>query len=263
MKALKIAIVQMNCVLADKAANFAKATKMIAESADMKAQLIILPELFSTGYMVTAHDLELAEAIPGPTTEWLTELAIRYHVYIAAAIIEKGEDGTLYDTAVIAGPEGYVNKYRKIHLWGTEPERFARGTTLPVFKLPFATIGLQICYEIGFPEPARVLTQAGAEIIVYTSAFGKARAYAWDIASRSRALENGVYVLACNRIGTEEAVFGGLSRVVAPNGDIVAGASADAECVISAVIDLDAIAEQRRAIPYLRDLYTKLILEKF
>lgn len=157
-----------------------------------------------------------------------------------------------------------MDKYRKIHLWGTEPERFARGAALPVFKLPFATIGLQICYEIGFPEPARVLTQAGAEIIVYTSAFGKARSYAWDIASRSRALENGVYVLACNRIGAEEdAVFGGLSRVVAPNGDIVAGTSADAECVISAVIDLDAIAEQRRAIPYLRDLYTKLILEKF
>ncbi len=263
MNALKIAIVQMNCVPADKIANFEKAAKMIAESADMKAQLIILPELFSTGYMAVARDRELAEAIPGPTTEWLTKLAIRYHVYVVAAIIEKDEAGTLYDTAVIAGPEGYVDKYRKIHLWGTEPERFARGATLPVFKLPFATIGLQICYEIGFPEPARILAQAGAEIIVYTSAFGKARAYAWNIASRSRALENGVYVLACNRIGTEEeAVFGGLSRVVAPNGDILASASADAECVISAVIDLDAIAEQRRAIPYLRDLNFQLIMEK-
>ena len=204
MKALKIAIVQMNCVLADKAANFAKVTKIIAENADMKAQLIILPELFSTGYMVSALDRELAEVIPGPTTEWLTDLAKQYHVYFAAAIIELGEDGILYDTAIIVGPEGYMDKYRKIHLWGTEPERFARGAALPVFKLPFATIGLQICYEIGFPEPARVLTQAGAEIIVYTSAFGKARSYAWDIASRSRALENGVYVLACNRIGAEE-----------------------------------------------------------
>lgn len=105
MKALKIAIVQMNCVLADKAANFAKVTKMIAENADMKAQLIILPELFSTGYMVSALDRELAEVIPGPTTEWLTELAKQYHVYFAAAIIELGEDGILYDTAIIVGPD--------------------------------------------------------------------------------------------------------------------------------------------------------------
>lgn len=150
MKALKIAIVQMNCVLADKAANFAKATKMIAENADLQAQLIILPELFSTGYMVAAHDRELAEVIPGPTTEWLTELAKQYHVYFAAAIIELGEDGILYDTAIIVGPDGYMDKYRKIHLWGAEPERFAKGAALPVLSCLLQPLACRYAMKLVF-----------------------------------------------------------------------------------------------------------------
>ena len=108
------------------------------------------------------------------------------------------------------------------------------------------------------PEGARKLAQAGAQIIVYTSAFGRARGYAWDLASRARALENGVFVLACNRCGQEkDTSYGGLSRIVAPNTTVLAGAGADGEAVVMADIDLAEIEAQRQAIPYLKDLENK------
>lgn len=261
---ITVAAVQMDCVLGDKNANLAKAEKFIAQASGHGAKLVVVPELFSTGYRLDEDYPKHAEPIPGETTARLTEIAKKYDVYIIGAILEKGEDGVVYDTAVAIGAEGLLGKYRKMHLWGNESKYFGRGNTLCVVKLPFATVGLQICYEIGFPEQARVLTQMGADIIVYTSAFGKARAYAWDVASRSRALENGAYVIACNRVGTElDTVLGGLSRIVAPNTDVIAGVGADCESIVCADIDLDFVPIQRRTIPYLRDLNKNLIIKPF
>jgi predicted amidohydrolase len=121
---------------------------------------------------------------------------------------------------------------------------------------------MQICYEVGFPEGSRILTLSGADIVVYPSAFGKARLYAWDVATRSRALENGIYVIACNRTGTEkgETTFGGTSRIVNPEGKILAEASQEDEVILSE-IDLDVVARQRRTIPYLRDLNKSVLLK--
>lgn len=252
------AVIQMDCVPGDKKKNLAHASDLIARAADCGARLIVLPELFHTGYRVEAQDAVLAESVPGPVTEWMQALAERYDAYLAAAVMEKTEDG-LYDTAVLVGPEGYLFRHRKMHLWGGETERFRKGSALEVARLPFADVGLLICYEIGFPEEARVLTEKGADILIYPSAFGRARAYAWDTASRSRALENGVYVLACNRCGKEmDTDFGGLSRIVAPDTSILAGAGADGEAVICAQIDLGAVSRQRQAIPYLQDLDDRL-----
>ncbi len=260
---IKTAVIQMDCVPFDKEKNLGHAEELIAGAAAAGAEFIVLPELFSTGYRVEEKDAVLAEPVPGPTTEWMQGLAGRYGVCIAGAVMESC-GGSIYDTAVIAGPEGLAGRYRKMHLWGTEPERFRRGCELPVFSLPFGRIGLQICYEIGFPEQARVLALKGAQIIVYTSAFGKARDYAWNIASRSRALENGVYVVACNRTGIEkDTVFGGLSRIVAPDSRVIAGTECDGEAVICAEIDLAEIEEQRKRIPYLRDLNKGLIIKGF
>ena len=259
-----VALIQMDCVLEDKEHNLEHAAKLIAKAAARDASLIVLPELFSTGYRVEPADYELAESIPGATTDWMQKQAGLYTAYLIATIIEKDVNGDLYDTAVVVGPEGLISRYRKMHLWAGEAKRFKRGNTLDIVELPFAKIGLQVCYEIGFPEQARVLTQAGAQIIVYSSAFAKTRAYVWDISSKSRALENGVFVLACNRTGVEyETTFGGLSRIVAPNSDVLAGTGTDGEAVICAELELDDIEKQRLRIPFLRDLNSKLVLKKF
>ena len=185
-----VSVVQMNCIRGEKQRNLARAEKFIDEAARRGSRLVVLPELFSTGYRVEWDDEKLAETIPGPVTDWMRILAKKHSLYLAGAIIEKDDEtGQLYDTAVLVGPEGIEGKHRKMHLWSGEEKRFGNGTELQTVTLPFATVGMLICYEIGFPEQSRVLTEKGADIILFPSAFGKARAHVWDVASRARALE--------------------------------------------------------------------------
>lgn len=179
-------------------------------------------------------------------------------------MIEKGEDGILYDTAVMVGAKGCLGKQRKMHLWGDEDRRFGRGKDIGVIDLPFGKVGMLICYEIGFPEMARIQVRKGASILIYTSAFGRARYYAWDIASRSRALENGVFVVACNRCGRDKDTdFGGLSRIVGPDGTLLASCRADGDAVVCAEIDLDEVVRMRNCLPYLRDMDERLYNDQF
>ncbi|GAX89252.1 carbon-nitrogen hydrolase family protein [Effusibacillus lacus] len=258
-----VAAVQMNCVLGDKTENLKKALFLIEDAVQQGAKLIVLPELFNTGYRVEERDPELAEPIPGPTTQWMSRLSQKHHVYLIGCILEKSViSGLVYDTAVVVGPHGLVGFYRKVHLWDTENTRFAKGEEFPVFDLGFARLGVQICYEIGFPEGSRILALNGADIVVYPSAFGQARRYAWDLATRSRALENGVFVIASNRTGIEkgETAFGGGSRIVNPQGMVLREALSEDEALV-AEIDLSLVETQRRTIPYLRDLNKSIILK--
>ncbi|MFY0545652.1 carbon-nitrogen hydrolase family protein [Brevibacillus sp. H7] len=262
---LHVSAIQMNCILGNKQKNLHKAKMLIDEAARKGAKLIVLPELFNTGYRVEENDVELAEWIPGETTDWMTKICKDKQVYLIGCILEKSiTNGIVYDTAVVVGPKGLIGSYRKIHLWDTENTRFAKGEEYPVFDLGFVRLGVQICYEVGFPEGSRILSLKGADLVVYPSAFGKARLYAWDLATRSRALENGVYVIAANRTGTEkgETTFGGTSRIVDPQGKVLAEALEENE-VITAEIRLDLVAKQRRTIPYLRDLNKGLVVQAF
>lgn len=262
---LRVAAVQMNCELGSKVDNKMKAEQLVEKASNRNAELVVLPELFSTGYRVEERDLELAELIPGETTHWMIDQCVKYKIYLVAAILEMGvSTGLVYDTLVVTGPTGLIGKYRKTHLWDQEKNRFAKGDQLPVFNIGDFILGPQICYEVGFPEGARILTFKGADIIVYPSAFGKSRLYAWDIATRSRALENGTYVIACNRSGVEKEAteFAGHSRIVDPMGNVLAEAERDDEVIVSD-LDLSLISEQRRKIPYLRDFNREMISREY
>lgn len=255
---VKVAAIQMDCIPGNKKENIDKSVSLLKESIDYGAKLVVLPELFSTGYWVKELDMELAETIPGETTLKLERIAKKQNIYIAGAILEHGEArGVIYDTAFFITPQGLNGIYRKICLWDTEKIRFKSASAYPsIFKSSIGNVGLQICYEIGFPEGARMLALQGADILLYPSAFGKPRLYIWDIATRSRAIENGVYLIAANRSGTEDngkIEFAGHSRIVSPKGEILAEAENEDQ-VIVVDIDLSAIAKQRRAVPYLRDL---------
>lgn len=262
----KVAAIQMNCVLGNKEENFNKAYSLIQEATKKQAELIVLPELFSTGYRVEEREVMLAERFPSnsDTLDWMTDVARELDIILAACITEESEvDGVVYDTAVIVDKSGLQSSYRKIYLWDQENVRFAKGHNYPACSIGNLNIGLQICYEVGFPEGARILTLQGANLLIYPSAFGNARLYAWDIATRARALENGCYVIAANRIGTEkdETTFGGHSRIVDPTGKVLAQALDD-EGIVMAEIDLALVREQRRTIPYLRDLNIPLVVNE-
>ena len=252
----KVAAIQMDCHLGQKGENLIKAKGLILQAVSQGAILIVLPELFSTGYRVEELDMELAETIPGYTSKWMEELSQSKKIYLIGSILERSIiSGIVYDTAVVTGPNGFIGSYRKIHLWDSENTRWAKGKEYPIFDLGFARLGVQICYEIGFPEGSRVLSLKGADVIAYPSAFGKARLYAWDVASRSRALENAVYAIAANRVGNEKETteFGGSSRIVDPQGRVMVEATNGDEVIVASV-DLSFIQKQRQTIPYLRDL---------
>ena len=251
---LKVASIQFDTLLGSVPENLDKAERLIDDALASGAQLIVLPELFNTGYRLDDHYGQYAESIPGPSVERISAVAQREKIYLVGCIAEKDPStGHIFDTAFLTGPEGFVGAYRKIHLWGQEPNYFHTGPVFPVFQTPWCKIGLLICYDVGFPEAARCLALAGAEMILLPSAFGMPRLYAWDLATRSRALENGCYLIAANRIGREkDSEFCGHSRVVDPQGNVIVDAGLQ-ETVIAADVDISEVHQQRERIPYLRD----------
>lgn len=279
---LNIALIQMcpKPFLRDE--NLALALKLAKDSLKKGANLVVFHELFDSGYCVAQRDSDFALDFSKPqkhaTFKALSAFAKENSVHIVACGIEKSGK-KLYDTAYIIAPSGKcVGKHRKIYLWGKEKSRFYKGKKYEVFKLNFgnfsAKVGLQICYEIGFGVGANILALQGAEILIYPSAFGAARAYNWDLLSRARAVENGCFVLACNHSGIEssaldsalstqkDAEFVGDSRIISPQGKIIKKATQLNQAII-AQINLDEIYPQREAIPYLKDFDTKLTKRSF
>jgi predicted amidohydrolase len=254
------AAIQMDCILGDYEANMAKAERMVEEAVSKGAKLIVLPELFSTGFRLDERYYEFAEHIPnGNTVRKLEQWAKAWNVYIVGCIVEHGAiSGIVHDTAMLVGPSGYIGKHRKMNPWWQEKLYFKPGGDFSVFDTPLGRLGIAICYEGGFPEISRQLAIKGADLIIVPSAFGKARLYAWEIFTRARALENGCFLIAANRCGEEKGVaFAGHSRIVNPQGAVKAELAAG-DGVILADVDLEEVARQRRNIPYLLDLRTDL-----
>ncbi|MGL2431482.1 carbon-nitrogen hydrolase family protein [Helicobacter pylori] len=280
---LKTAVIQMQSKPYALNENLQLALNLAKEAHNKGANLIVLPELFDSGYCVKDKDTDFGldfktieygeETLKNETLRALSDFAKSSDTHIVACSIEK-TNKKLYDSAYIIPPKGkIVGKHRKIYLWGDEKSRFKRGKKYEVFTLDFgdfsAKVGLQICYEIGFGVGANLLALQGAEVLIYPSAFGKARAYNWDLLSKARALENGCFVCACNHSGEETNAklkqtleFAGDSRIIAPNGKIIAQATKFNEVII-AEMDLNEVALQRQKIPYLQDFDTKLTKKGF
>ncbi|PUD71362.1 carbon-nitrogen hydrolase family protein [Helicobacter pylori] len=266
---LKTAVIQMQSKPYALNENLQLVLNLAKEAHNKGANLIVLPELFDSGYCVNDKDADFGldfkaieyseETLKNETLRALSDFAKSSDTHIVACSIEK-TDKKLYDSAYIIPPKGGIaGKHRKIYLWGDEKSRFKRGKKYEVFTLDFgdfsAKVGLQICYEIGFGVGANLLALQGAEVLIYPSAFGKARAYNWDLLSKARALENGCFVCACNHSGEETSAklkqtleFAGDSRIIAPNGKIIAQATKLNEVII-AEMDLNEAALQRQKIP--------------
>lgn len=216
------------------------------------ARLAVLPELFSNGYV---FDPEYAEAGDGPTVTKLTELADELDISIATALLMRSGD-TLTDRAMIIGPAGVLAAADKTYLWGGESGYLTPGDRSgAVAETAVGVVGVSICYEAGFPEMVRDLALRGAQIIAVPAAFGRPRLHAWELLTRSRALENGCVVVAAGLTGDNGrgVEFAGHSRIVGPRGEVRATLGYE-EGVVSCAIDLDEIKSARIEIPYLTEL---------
>jgi len=278
-KTFKIALVQMRCS-ADPADNLTRARARIVEAADRGAKLVCLPELFRSQYFCQAEDhanFDLAEPIPGPATEALSQTAREKKVVIIASLFERRAAGVYHNTAVIIDADGkLLGSYRKMHI-PDDPLYYEKFYFTPgdlgfrAFDTACGRIGTLVCWDQWYPEAARLTALAGADVLFYPTAigwhpsekaeYGAGQAAAWQTAQRAHAIANGVYVAAVNRVGHERPAgvegegieFWGGSFVADPFGQIVAEASRDKEETLIVECDRTHQETVRRHWPFLRD----------
>lgn len=260
MTTLRAAAVQMTGTPFDIAGNAAQIQRYVRRAAEDEARLVVLPELCHTGYTHSPDLPGISGPIPGPATELLCGLAAELDLTLVTAISAHTHQGKLQDVGVVVTPAGIAATGAKHLLWGNEPSVFAAGSPdePTVADTPIGRVGVAICYEAGFPETVRRLAIDGAQIIAVPAAFGRARLHAWKLLTRSRALENGCFLIAANCSGYSAGFdFCGHSTIVDPHGERMA-LLADGSGTITAELDPASIAAARTAIPYLRDIRTVL-----
>lgn len=245
----KIACCQMQSGLGTKAENIAKMKGMLADvMASDKPDLVVFPELASTGYECSEMYGELAEEYEGSETVAIfAEEAKKYGVHIVFGMVEKDGDD-VYNTAVIIDDNGTpLGKYQKIHLVdGEETKYFKKGTEYPVFDTKIGKIGMMICWDMAYPEAARCLALGGAEIIVIPSAWETEPYYGdWDLFNQARSLDNICYTASCNHVGLDrELDFIGRSMICGPVGRTIVQAGTEDEIIV-AEVDLGVLPELR------------------
>jgi N-carbamoylputrescine amidase len=279
----KIAAVQMK-MGSDPEANFASALKHVHEAARLGAQIVCLPELFRTQYFCQREELalfDLAETIPGPSTQKLGEVAREVKIAIVASLFERRTAGLYHNTAVTIGADGAIASiYRKMHI-PDDPLYYEKYYFTPgdlgfkAVDMEFGRVGTLVCWDQWYPEGARLTALQGAEVLFYPTAigwhpaekdeFGAAQYDAWKTIQRAHAIANGVYVAAVNRVGMEHGdikgnraegpglEFWGGSFIADPFGRVIAKASHENEEILLAEVDLELIEETRRNWPFLRD----------
>ena len=240
MAKTNIACVQMDCSLGQPEANREKIIERIRAAAEREAKLVIFPECALTGYAFEslAEAEPFAESLDGPSSQAITQVCNQTGTYAAVGFIES-DAGKFYNSVMLVGPEGVIGAYRKVHLPFLGIDRFLSPGDRPfqIFELPFGKIGLNICYDISFPEPSRALKLLGAELIVLSTNWPPGAWRSPEFVVNTRALENHVFYAACNRVGTERGwQFIGRSKVADCNGDtLIEGNSENEELLIVAV----------------------------
>lgn len=278
-RTLQLALLQHACpAAATKQDHLATCERLIRQAASDGAQLIVTQELFAGHYFCQIEDealFDLAEPIPGPTSQHIASLANELNVTISASLFEKRAAGVYHNTTATFGPDGQlIGKYRKMHI--PDDPRFYEKYYFTPGDLGWQTfdhgdhnkVGTLVCWDQWFPEAARLTALKGAELLLYPTAIGyyndaeqgepadvrQQQLAAWQTMMQSHAIANGVFVAAANRIGTEgDLTFWGSSFICSPDGKVIAQASQDQEEVLHAELDLDAIEAQRRGWPFLRD----------
>jgi len=272
MEVVQIGLVQMRCAQ-QPAVNLDKALAMAEQAAAQGAQVICLQELFRTPYLCQQEDaglFDLAEPVPGPTTQAMAKLASARKLVIIAPVFERRAPGVYHNTAVVIDANGEIaGCYRKMHI-PDDPGYYEKFYFAPgdlgflSHRTSRGELGVLVCWDQWFPEAARLTAMAGAQILFYPTAIGwyseekpsarDKQREAWETIQRSHAIANGVYVAAVNRVGVEGKIeFWGSSFVAGPLGEVIARAGTADEQVLLAECKLDKVEHVRRLWPFLRD----------
>ncbi len=252
MSTITVALAQLESAVGDVATNLRRATDAIRDAAGRGARLVLLPELFLPGYAADESFSTLAEPVPGPSTAAFSEVAgaLGVEVLIGMARRDIRYPHGVYNSAVLLDGGGVRAVYDKVHLGTFGPFRegcwFVPGRETCVASTVLGPAGLGICYDCSFPELPRRLAREGAESLLVISAGPVAAREKWGYLLRTRAYENAMWVLYCNVVGQQGpySFFGG-SRIVGPDGVVVAEAACGEEAILVGQIDPEAVARER------------------
>lgn len=262
---IKLALAQFSCKREDKKTNLQRIEELAIKAKQQGVDLVIFPEMSLTGYVVKDQIYELAEAIPGPSVKAIEALAKKtgLHIIFGMPELSQKTQATLYNTAVLVGPKGFIGKYRKMYLPThsvfEEKRYFRPGYEPAAFDTELGKIGLTICYDVFFPEVFRLTRLAGAQLIVCVSASPAVRKSYFEVLTSARAIENTAYLAYVNLTGVEDGLqFWGGSRLISPTGDVLAKAKYDEEDFVICQVDYNDLRMAETFIPTLRDLRPEL-----
>ena len=279
MSTIKVGLVQVSCT-SDKAANIQKSVSEIRKSAALGAELVVLQELHGSLYFCQTEDtgmFNLAEPIPGPSTEIFSAVVKETGVVLVTSLFEKRAAGLYHNTAVVFEKDGSIaGKYRKMHI-PDDPAYYEKFYFTPgdlgfePIKTSVGKLGVLVCWDQWYPEAARLMALAGADLLIYPTAIGwestdkqeekERQLNAWMISQRGHAVANGLPVISVNRLGfeadpsgvTNGITFWGNSFVAGPQGEIITQFQAENEQTEVVEIDLTRSENVRRIWPFLRD----------
>ena len=252
MREITVATVQMHPRLNEVEANLVHMADVIKKICqEQPADLIVFPELVTTGYECGVRFTDLAERIPGHSVNVIAEQAREFNTHVVFGLVGKEKvESIIYNMAVIVGPDGeMLGDYRKVHPKGEERLAFRPGYRYTIVETDFGLVGLMLGWDLAFPEVARSLALDGAEILCLSANWEHPHAEEWKVYTLARALENSVFVAGANRIGEEYTYsFCGQSLIVGPRGELHASIDEEIEGYCLARIDLDEVRKCREEL---------------
>jgi predicted amidohydrolase len=247
----KFAAIQMLPLLMDPENNLKKIIQYILDASRLGAEVLVFPECALSGYGLSFDEAQMvSEPIPGPTTKRIMEACRDTHCLVAVGMLEKDDEGNVYNAAALLGADGLLGKYRKTHLPFLGVDRFlSKGNSIQgPFDTEMGKLGLLVCYDLRFPEPIRILALRGAHVILLPTAWPTAATLYPEFMAQTRSSENSLYLVAANRIGEERGTrYLGRSLIVGVNGEKLAEGSIDQEEILIAEIE-PRLSEKKKRI---------------
>lgn len=249
MREITIAVVQFQPTLNEPDENIRRMSDFINKiCTEQPVDLVVFPELTTTGHECGLRFTDYAETVPGPTVSRLAKDASQYNTHLVFGMVSKAKvESVLYNTAVVIGPDGeLIGSYGKVHLKGEERLAFRNGFRFPVFETEWGNLGVLVGWDMAFPEAARSLTLDGADVVAVCANWEVPHQDEWRAYCVARACENSVFIAAANRVGEEPSYqFFGDSMVLSPRGERYTGLEDNAEGYGIARINLDLVRQAR------------------
>jgi predicted amidohydrolase len=249
MREVTVAVVQMQPKMYEVSDNLSRMTELIdAICREQPVDLVVFPELVTTGFECGVRFTDLAEKVPGHSVHLLAQQAAEYSTHIVFGMpVKERVESILYNAAIMVGPDGeLIGEYRKVHLRGEERMAFRPGFRYPILETSFGPVGLILGWDLAFPEAARSLALDGAEVICLCASWERPHSEEWRALALARAFENSVFLVAANRIGQEPSyTFSGQSMMIGPRAEVLSAMDQEAEGYALARLDLDEVRRMR------------------